>query len=312
MDAQQAMTFFRGPMVSVATPFTPDFELDLEALRDNIRFMVDRGVRQGQGVLLVAAAGGEFPMLSMAERKEITRVSVEAAQGDVPVATSIQFNGTREVVEMARFAHEVGASLGQLSAPSYYEPPDQDIYDLFNAASTESDLPIMIYNNWWNTLNMNVDMVERLAELRNVVVLKWSAPSSAQYTEGLHRLTKRLAVIDNECQHVWSHMMGTVGFITHLSNFWPEYPLEIWNLLVAQDYQRVIQKLAEFKWGWRKWAGKVCQETEGEGPFIKAAMEEVGLPAGPPRPPARPVSAALRDELRQLMRSATTLLNAPS
>ena len=80
MDAQQAMTFFRGPMVSVATPFTPDFELDLEALRDNIRFMVDRGVRQGQGVLLVAAAGGEFPMLSMEERKEITRVSVEAGR----------------------------------------------------------------------------------------------------------------------------------------------------------------------------------------------------------------------------------------
>ena len=36
MDAQQAMTVFRGPMVSVATPFTPDFELDLEALRHNI------------------------------------------------------------------------------------------------------------------------------------------------------------------------------------------------------------------------------------------------------------------------------------
>ncbi|MBQ42988.1 MAG: hypothetical protein CME15_11050, partial [Gemmatimonadetes bacterium] len=79
MDVQQAKAVFRGPMVSVATPFTPDFELDLEALRTNIRFMVERGVRQGQGVLLVAAAGGEFPMLSLEERKEVTRVSVEAA-----------------------------------------------------------------------------------------------------------------------------------------------------------------------------------------------------------------------------------------
>ena len=303
MDVQQAKTAFRGPMVSVATPLTPGLELDLEALRSNIRFMVDRGVCHGQGVLLVAAAGGEFPMLSMEERKEVTRVSVEATQGEVPVATSIQFNGTREVVEMARFAREVGADLGQLSAPFYYGPPDQDIFDLFKAASEESGLPIMIYNNWWNTLNMNVDMVERLAELPNVVVLKWSAPSSAQYTDGLHRLADRLAVIDNGSQHVWSHMMGTVGFITHLSNFWPEYPLEIWNLLERQDYQHVIQKLAEFKWRWSKWVTKVVQETEGEGPFIKAAMEEVGLPAGPPRPPARPVSAALRQELHQLMAS---------
>ena len=301
MDVQQAKAMFRGPMISVATPFTPDYELDLEALRNNIRYMVDRGVRQGQGVLLVAAAGGEFPMLSMEERKEVTRVSVEAAQGEVPVATSIQFNGAREAVELARYAHEAGASLGQLSAPYYYEPPDEDIHDLFKAVSPDSDLPIMIYNNWWNTLNMNVDMVERLAELRNVVVLKWSAPSSAQYTEGLHRMAERMAVIDNECQHVWSHMMGCVGFITHISNFWPEYPLEIWKLLEQQDYRQVIGKLAEFKWDWRKWAGKVCQESEGEGPFIKAAMEEVGLRAGPPRPPARPVSAALREELRQLL-----------
>ena len=57
MDVQQARTIFRGPMISVATPLTPDFELDLDALRSNVRFMIDRGVRQGQGVLLVAEAG---------------------------------------------------------------------------------------------------------------------------------------------------------------------------------------------------------------------------------------------------------------
>ncbi len=287
MDVQQAKSIFRGPMFSVAAPLTPDFELDLPALRSNIRYMVERGVRQGQGVLLVAAAGGEFPMLSVAERKEVTRVSVEAANGEVPVATSIQANGTREVVELARYASEVGAALGQLSAPYYYEPPDEDIFDLFKAASAESDLTVMVYNNWWNTLNMNVDMVERLAELRNVVVLKWSAPSPAQHSDGLHRMAERMAIIDNSGQHVWSHMMGAVGFITHVSNFWPEYPLEIWNLLEEGDYRGVIAKLGAFKWNWQKWTGKVVRESEGAGPFIKVAMEHVGLPAGPPRPPPR-------------------------
>ena len=308
MDSRQAKAIFRGPMVSVATPFTEDFRLDLAALRDNIRFMVERGVRRGQGVLLVAAAGGEFPMLSMEERKEVTRVSVEAARGEVPVATSIQSNGTREVVELARYAHEVGAALGQLSAPYYYEPTDGDIFGLFKAAAEESDLPIMIYNNWWNTLNMNADMVERLAGLRNVVVLKWSAPGSAAYTEGLHRFADRLAIIDNNAQQVWAHMMGATGLITHLSNFWPEYPLSIWNLLEEQAYREVIEKLAAFYWRWQKWVAKAVQETEGEGPFIKAAMEEVGLPAGPPRPPAHRVGAALREELRQLFAAEYSLV----
>ena len=287
-------------MVSVATPFTESYELDLDGLRRSIRRMIDRGVRRGQGVLLVAAAGGEFPMLSMDERKEVTRVSVEAAAGEVPVATSIQFNGSREVVELARYAHEVGASLGQLSAPYYYGAPDDDIFDHFRAAAEDSDLPIMIYNNWWNTLNMNAETVDRLAGLRNVVALKWSSPDQRSFTEGLRLFADRLAVVDNSGQHVWSHMMGAVGFITHVSNFWPEYPLEIWDLLRRRAYEEVIPVLARFKWRWGKWVHEVVAETEGEGPFIKAAMEEVGIAAGPPRPPARRPSAPLLEELHEL------------
>jgi len=304
MDAKQAKATFRGPMVSVATPLAADLKLDLGALRENIHFMIEHGMKNGQGVLLVAAAGGEFPMLSMEERKQIIKASVEAARGQVPVAASIQFNGTREVVELARYAHEVGAGLGQLSAPSYYPPPDEDIFGLFKAVSEQGDLPIMIYNNWWNTLNMNVNMVERLAELRNVVALKWSAPSFGQFTEGLHRFADRLAIIDNEVQFVWPHLLGAVGFITHVSNFWPEYPLALWQLLERRDYAGVVVKLAEFQWQWGRWVEKVTQETEGEGPFIKAAMEELGLRAGPPRPPARPVSPKLREELHRLFEQA--------
>jgi 4-hydroxy-tetrahydrodipicolinate synthase len=301
MDVQEAKAVLRGPMVSVATPFNADYTLDLGALRDNIRFMVDGGLNTGRGVLLVAAAGGEFPMLSMEERKQVIKASVEAARGQAPVACSIQFNGTREVIELARYAYDVGASLGQLSAPSYYPPPDEDIHQLFLDVSTAAKLPIMIYNNWWNTLNMNLGMVERLAELRTVVALKWSAPSSGQFTEGLYRMAGRLAIIDNENQIVWSHMLGAVGFITHVSNFWPAYPGELADLLERRCYDEVIDKLAFFQWPWGEWVNKAGEETEGEGPFIKAAMEEVGLRVGPPRPPARPLSAALRQELRELL-----------
>lgn len=300
MNVQEAKQLFRGPMVSVATPLTPDFELDLDALTSNIRFMVGKGVSTGQGVLLVAAAGGEFPMLSMEERKQVIKASVEAAAGEVPVAASIQFDGMREVVELARYAHDVGAVLGQLSSPHYYEPTEGDILYLFKTVSQETDLPVMIYNNWWTTPNMNVETAEQLAELRNVVALKWSAPSPGQITEGLERLSDKLAIIDNSGLRVWTHMLGAVGFITHVGNFWPEYSLIIWGLLQDRDYDGVIDQMSRFHSRWRKWVGKVIAETEGEGPFIKAAMEQVGLPAGPPRPPARPVSAELRGELEQL------------
>jgi len=305
VDVEWAKATFRGPMVSVATPFTDDYELDLGALQENIRFMIDRGMRTGRGVLLVAAAGGEFPMLTMEERKRIIKASVEAARGQVPIAASIQFVATRQVVELAGYAHEVGALLGQLSAPYYYPPPSADILGLFKAVSDQTSLPIMIYNNWWVTLNMNKETVARLAELPNVVALKWSAPSSFEFTQGLRTFADRLAIIDNENQMIWSHMLGAVGFITHIGNFWPEYPLALWDLLEGRRYEEAIDKLAQFQWPWLEWAGQAGQETEGEGPFIKAAMEEVGLRAGPPRPPARPVSSQLREKLCRLFETVS-------
>ena len=300
MNVQEAKALFRGPMVSVATPFTPDYELDLEALQTNIRFMIDRGMETGRGILLVAAAGGEFPMLNMEERKQVIKASVEAANGEIPVAASIQFVGTREVVDIAQYAHEVGSALGQLSAPFYYWAPDGDTYQYFSTVSEETGLPIMIYSHAGHGAGMGPDTIERLAEIPNVVALKWAAAYPGRLTEGLYRFADRLAIVDNSNMFVWPHMLGAVSFITHQSNFWPEYPLAVWDLLEQGKYIEAKDEMARFLWPWIRWVRKVTRETEGEGPFIKAAMELVGLQAGPPRPPAHPVSAGLRQELEQI------------
>ena len=68
--------------------------------------------------------------------------------------------------------------------------------------------------------------------------------------------------------------------MTHLSNFWPEYPLEIWRALDAHDYEAVPAILGRFKWAWSGWAGRVASISGGEGPFIKAAMELAGFTVG--------------------------------
>jgi len=148
---------------------------------------------------------------------------------------------------------------------------------------------------------MGPDTIERLTEIPNIVALKWAASWPGQLTEGLYRFADRLAIVDNSNMFVWPHMLGAVSFITHQSNFWPEYPLGIWDLLEQKKYVEAKDEMARFLWPWLKWVRKVTRETEGEGPFIKVAMEAVGLRAGPARPPACPVSAELRSEIEQLL-----------
>lgn len=294
-----ARTQLAGAMISVATPATPSFELDLEAYRRNIEFMIDGGSVAGDAVLLVAAAGGEFPMLSVAERKELMTVAVEVADGRVPVAASIQSNSTRAAIELATHAREVGVTVGQLSAPYYYPPTPADILRFFADVAGSSGLPIMVYNNWWNTLNMNSDTVVRLGEIDGIVAVKWSAPSYEQYVEGYELFGDRFAIVDNTGQRVTAAMLGATGFITHVGNFWPEYPTRIWRRIQARDYDG-IHAAGAFESKWAKWTEKVNAFTEGEGPFVKAAMDEVGLASGEPFPPGLSVPSDLREELREL------------
>ncbi|MGH7910851.1 MAG: dihydrodipicolinate synthase family protein [Candidatus Dormibacteraceae bacterium] len=299
MQVDEAKRALAGAMISVATPVTSAFDLDLETLRRNLEFMLAGGADRGSAVFLVAAAGGEFPMLSLEQRKQVIATSCEAVAGRVSVVASLQTNSTREAIELARFCKDAGVTVGQLSSPFYYTPTPADIQRFFSDVASQGGLPIMVYNNWWNTLNMNVDTVTRLAEIDGIVALKWSAPAQSQYREGYQRLRDRLAIIDNASDHVTASLLGADGFITHISNFWPAYPRRLWSLMQAREFEALRDALA-FKWEWRRWTARVTEYTEGEGPFIKAAMDEVGLRSGDPIPPGLPVPQDLRSELRDL------------
>lgn len=301
MDPDRIHEWLRGPMVAVATPFKEDFELDLDALRDNIRFMVDRGVKTGQGSLLVGGAGGEHPVLNVEERKAVMTTAVEAANGEVPVLTSLQHTDHRVIIDLARHAEATGVQAGQLGPTYYYDATEDDARRTFEAVAGETGLTLMIYHTWWDGLVMSMPLLRDLAAMPTVRALKWSHPQDAAYREGLIEFAGDLAIIDNSNNHVLSHLYGATGFITHLSGFWPEYPLDIWNRLEAKDYEGVTDLLAAFKWPWAKWRSKVTAVTGGEGPFIKAAMEAVGLKAGPPRPPSIRPPGPLLAELRQLL-----------
>ena len=120
MTVAKTREWLRGAVVAVPTPFHDDFSLDLDSLRANIEIMIERGVRTGDGVLLVAGAGGEFPTLTHDERVAVMRASVEAAAGRVPTVTSIQHTDMREVVRLAAAAEDAGIDGLQVGVPYYY------------------------------------------------------------------------------------------------------------------------------------------------------------------------------------------------
>jgi len=293
----------RGPMIPVITNLKDDLSIDQGAIVENVRFVIDRGVTRGQGVLLAVGAGGDFPMLTLDERKAVARTIVEAAEGRVPVVMGAQDTNPTVSIELARWAEEIGADAIQLSAGYYYPSSHDDCLRFFRAVhDATTRIGIMIYNTHWEGYNLTLDQVARLAELPRCVSLKWSTPDGGHsYLGGVHRFADRFAVVDNQGLAVLNHMLGGAGFVSHLATIWPEHQVGVWKLLEAGDYVSAQRMQTAAKWPWSEFRGKMFIRTAAESPVVKAALDLCGRPGGPNRLPVRSLDAEERSELRDLL-----------
>ncbi|MDQ7027587.1 MAG: dihydrodipicolinate synthase family protein [Anaerolineae bacterium] len=303
MDIQAVKQTLCGPMIPVITHLKDDLTVDAEAIKTEVNYLVEHGIRTGQGVLLAVGAGGDFNMLSPDERKVAAQAIVDGAAGRVPVILGAQDTNVNVMIEMARFAEEIGAYGIQFSTTYYYPPSDEDALNLYRAIhEATSDVAIMVYNTHWHDYDMPFSVLDELCELERIVALKWSRPNNgAAYMQGVARYADRLAVVDNAGMWVMNHMLGGTGFITHLATIWPEHDVAVWKLLQAGDYVAAQKKIMAVNWTWGEFRGKMAQRTSGESPPVKAALDILGRYGGPSRLPSRSLTSEERAELRQLL-----------
>jgi 4-hydroxy-tetrahydrodipicolinate synthase len=304
MNVGEVKATLRGPMVPVLTHYHSDLTIDHTAIRENVRALVGRGLVRGRGVLLAGGAGGDFPMLTIEERKQVARTVVEAAQGRTPVVVGAQDTNVSHSIEIARWAEEVGAVAIQLSPAYYYPANEETAYRVFEAVHEATGrLVLMAYNTHWEGYDMPLDLVARLAELPRCRSLKWSTPASHRYVRGVARFADTMAVVDNQGLYVMNHLLGGSGFITHLCTVWPEHELGVWDLLEAGDHRAAQKKITEVTWVWDEVYGRLVGATGAESPGVKAALELCGRPGGPSRLPIRAVDENERRGLRAALLS---------
>lgn len=293
----------RGPVMPIITSFKDDLALDLATIEDNVRFLIEGGIVTGKGVMLAVGAGGDFPMLTVEERKQAARAIVEAAEGKAPVIVGAQDTDPRVCFEIAQYAREIGAYGIQASPPYYYEPSDADVIAFYESLNDAAEIPIMVYNTPWLVgYNMSFDVLDALAELEWILALKWASTSVHAYTRGVVRYAGKLAVIDNHGMAVLSHMLGATGFITHLANIWPEHEVSLFEQMEGGDYAGAQAEIQRANWPWVDFRIKMAGVTGGEANVVKAAYELIGRRGGPVRPPTQNMSSEHRAELKALLK----------
>ena len=301
-DIEQVKAIVRGPMLPVITSFNDDLSLDLDTIRDNVRYLVDGGLVTGKGVMLATGAGGDFPMLSSEERKQVAQAVVEAAGGKATVFVGVQHTNPGVCRDLAEHAQEIGADGIQVSPTYYYEPSDADTIAFYQMLNDAVSIPIMIYNTPWLVgYDLSFEMLDELAGMEQVLALKWACDSVHRYLRAIELFAGRLAIVDNLGLTVMAHMMGATGYITHLANIWPEHEMALWEQMDAGDYIGAQAEFQRVNWRWLDFRGRMARSTGGEANVVKAAYDLIGRRGGPVRPPTRDMSPEHRAELKTLL-----------
>lgn len=303
---KQDNTYFkqkiRGPMIPVITHYDENNQLNFNALEHNLNYIL-QFFKTGYGCLLGAAAGGDFSVLNLEERKQLISNLVRINNKRCFLGVSVQGTDSRDIVALAQHAEKEGANFIQISPTYYYESSFSDFKRILDAIiNNTQQIAIMLYNTPWEGFDLSLDQLVELANnYPRIVALKWSTEDNSKYMKAIHVLKDRFAVIDNHGLHTISYMLGATGFISHYSTINPIWDLNTHTLLEKGDYQKAMERLVSVNFPWRDFRIKIWNRSALESPVVKKALELVNRPGGPVRLPSRQLTDEETKELRDLL-----------
>lgn len=297
----------RGVALPLLTFYTESGEVDHAGMTEYMKLMINDGCVEGKCVVLAVASGGDFPSLSIAERKAAAKTVIEAADGKVPCFLSVQESHLHDVIDLAQYAEQIGYYGIQVSVPYYWTTSDGDAIAWFEAVHNATKHVILsFYNTPWENYDAPVSILKEVAKLERVRVLKMytdRTPQTFRWSQTMTELRDEFAIIDNTLQPVFNHMLGGTAFITHLASVWPQNQLELYAKLEAGDFMGATKMWETATLPWYNFRIKAGAYTSGEGPPVKAALVMTGRvkTTGPERMPSRELSDDLKKELRALL-----------
>jgi 4-hydroxy-tetrahydrodipicolinate synthase len=204
----------RGIWAAAATPFLPgSLTVDEAGLRRNLRHWIDDLRIDG---LFVAGKQGEFFSMSLAERKRTFELAVEEAQGRCGTIMSCSDQNLDTVLELARHAQAVGADYIIVHSPVLHfgANTDETLHEYYRYLCEQLDIGIALWNHPDCGYVMSPELCARIAELPNIVAIKYSVPRE-MYAR-LTRLAGSRLLVSNPDETDWLENIVELGWRLYL------------------------------------------------------------------------------------------------
>lgn len=286
---------FRGALTAMITPFVEE-KVD----ENNLRRFIQWQIAEGIDGLVPCGTTGESPVLNEEEQDRVIRLTVETAEGKIPIIAGAGTNDTRKSVQLGKAAKKAGADALLVIVPYYNKPNPEGQYLHFKMLHDEVGLPIVIYNNPGRTIiDMPVEIMARLAELPNIVGVKDATADLARPVQTRLAISKSFSQLSGDDATSLPFLaVGGHGCISVTANIAPRLCGDMQREYAAgnlQNASRIHDRLLPLH--------KLLFVENSPAP-VKYGTHLLGYGAPDVRLPLAPISEGLKVKIETAMRHA--------
>lgn len=270
-------------IVPMVTPFTRDTqEIDFKVTEKLIEHLISKNYCDS---ILVAGTTGEFNALLYDERVELFKFVKKVVAGRRPLLAGTGAASTKETVSLTKKAEEFSYDAAMIVAPYYCKPTQEGIYMHFKTIAQSTSLPIMLYNiPLFTGVNIDPPTVGRLAEFKNILGIKDEAGiNPTQMTEYARVTPDHFTIYNGDDIMVLCGMVqGAAGVVSggsHVIGDKMRNMIELFLSGKVKEAEKIHKELDPLFKSWSPIGGV------NPIPGLKAAIEFMGIPVGPPRLP---------------------------
>jgi len=288
------MALFKGAGVAIVTPFTENYEVNYEKLGELIDFQIENGT----DAIIICGTTGESATLTMEEHKEVIRYCIKRVAKRVPVIAGTGSNCTMTAIELSQDAEKDGADALLVVTPYYNKATQRGLIEHYSMISEAVGIPIVMYNVPSRT-GCNIlpaTAVEIAKKNKNVVAIKDASGNLAQTAQMLYLADGCLDVYSgNDDEVVPLLSLGGIGVISVLSNIAPKAAHDMVMSYLNGDHE-MARKLQ------LKMMPLISALFCEVSPIpVKAAMNLLGMEAGPLRRPLTEIEPQNLEKLKKAM-----------
>jgi len=284
-----------GVFAPITTPFDEKGELAYDKLKENMKFYAKSGLKG----YLALGSNGENKSLNNSEKEKVLETIIRNKRADQVVMAGCIFESTKETIEFAKIAQELGSDFITLLPPSYFKKQmtDSVLLRYFTDVANSLTTPCLVYNapQFCGGTTLSVNLVKELTNHPNIVGVKDS--STGNIESFLLAVRDKFNVMPGSANFfVNGLIMGAPGGVISLANVFPEITCDLYNLTVSKKYdeafklnERVIQ------------LNKAVSGTGGVA-AVKYAMDLAGLYGGDPRLPLLPIGDDIKKKIEDYLK----------